>query len=570
MRKRAGQSAVWSVLASAALLGAAFCKAAETAPLRVLLLSGQSNHDWTSTTPKLEAILERDGSFEVDVREPGRLTPEALAPYDVILSNWNAYGLDPVSSTWPEAARSAYLGFVRQGKGHVVVHAGSASFPDWDDYLRLTLATWKAGRSSHGPVHEFPVRIDDPDHPITAGLSPFTIKDELWNKPGTAEGAEVLASSFSAAEKEGTGEWEPAVLAGRFGKGRSLTILLGHDAAAMDNPGFQALLRRGVEWAATGRVRSPSPAAAMAKGWHWEKNKGTSLALVGPAGPLWRFRYGAGLDTPYFHPLNTADGRTLTWDRPPDHVWHHGLWFSWKFIDGVNYWEIDAKTGRPAGRTTWSNVKVEARKDLGARIALDLAYRPGDGTKPALTEKRTITVSPPDGEGGYALDWTCEFRPVLEVVLDRTPLPGEPGGQSWGGYAGLSLRFAGDLAERVAVTSDGPIAEAGWREDRYRGRHEALDYSAMTDGKTVGIAILDHPSNPRSPTPWYVIRSAEMSFFSPALLCYGPMTLKAGQRWTLRYRVIVHQDRWDAARLKAEYEEFSRGMARTSTRRIRK
>ena len=189
---------------------------------------------------------------------------------------------------------------------------------------------------------------------------------------------------------------------------------------------------------------------------------------------------------------------------------------------------------------------------------MDLAYRPAGEEAAVLMERRTIDVSAPDAEGFYSMDWTCKFRPDREVVLDRTPLPGEPGGQSWGGYAGLSLRFSGDLADRVAMTSDGPIAEAGWREDRYRGRHEALDYSALFDGKTAGIAILDHPSNPRSPTPWYVIRSAEMSFFTPALLCYEPLTLRAGERLTLRYRVIVHEDRWDAARLKAEYRRFAR------------
>ncbi len=189
---------------------------------------------------------------------------------------------------------------------------------------------------------------------------------------------------------------------------------------------------------------------------------------------------------------------------------------------------------------------------------MDLACRPAGEEAAVLTERRTIDISAPDAEGLYSMDWTCVFNAVREVLLDRTPLPGEPGGQSWGGYAGLSLRFAGDLAERVAMTSDGPIAEAGWREDRYRGRHEALDYSGLLDGRPVGIAIFDHPSNPRSPTPWYVIRSAEMSFFTPALLCYEPMTLGIGERLTLRYRVIVHEDRWDAARLKAEYKKFLR------------
>jgi len=515
-------------------------------PVRVLLLSGQNNHDWEATTPELEAILGESGSFEVDVtEEPGALTARSLEPYDVIVSNWNAFGLDPHGPGWPAETREAYLDFVRRGRGHVVVHAGSASFTDWEEYGRLTLATWKTDQTSHGPNHKFPVRIDDANHPVTAGLDGFTTFDELWNRPGLADGAEVLASSFSAADKEGTGQWEPSVLAGRFGRGRNLTLLLGHDVRAMATPGFRALLRRAVEWAATGKVAP--------RKWGWRQDDG-ALALVGPSGPLWQFRYGPDLDAAYFHPLNTADGRTLTWDRPPDHVWHHGLWFSWKFINEVNYWEIDAATGRPAGRTTWSNVRVEAADDLTARIALDLAYRPAGEDGPVLTEERTIEARAPDAEGTYAMDWTCAFQAVRKVVLDRTPLPHEPGGQTWGGYAGLSLRLAADLIERRVASSDGPITEMP--DDRHRGRHSAVDYSGLVDGRPAGIAILDDPGNPRSPSPWYVIRSAEMSFVSPAVLCDEPLTLQAGERLTLRYRVLVHAGRWDAGRLKAEHAEY--------------
>ncbi len=280
-----------------------------------------------------------------------------------------------------------------------------------------------------------------------------------------------------------------------------------------------------------------------------------AITLVSPSGPLWQFRYGRDLDAAYFHPLNTAGGRTLTWDRPADHVWHHGLWFSWKFINGVNYWEIDEATGRPAGKTTWSNVRVEPTDDLRARIVMDFAYRPAGEDVPVLTEQRTIEARPPDAEGTYSLDWTSAFRAVRKVVLDRTPIPGEPGGQGWGGYAGLSLRLAGALAEREVVSSEGPITEMP--EDRHRGRHRAVDYTGVVDGQPVGVAILSDSRNPRSPSPWYVIRSEQMSFFSPALLCYEPLTLDAGERLTLQYRVIVHEGRWDAARLNAEHQRYA-------------
>ncbi|MBM3311229.1 MAG: hypothetical protein FJY80_06955 [Candidatus Aminicenantes bacterium] len=106
------------------------------------------------------------------------------------------------------------------------------------------------------------------------------------------------------------------------------------------------------------------------------------------------------------------------------------------------------------------------------------------------------------------------------------------------------------------MKDDGPVGEL--TESRHRGRHAAVDYSVLLDSQPSGAAIFDLPGNPRSPTPWFVIKSAEMSFFAPAILCYEPMTLQPGERVTLRYRVLVHSGRWDAARLRREYERWTR------------
>lgn len=303
-------------------------------------------------------------------------------------------------------------------------------------------------------------------------------------------------------------------------------------------------------------VKTRIPAAPTETPWRWEKTDGASAALYGPAGLVWRFRYDPTLDVPYFHPLNTVEGRTLTADRPADHLWHHGLWFSWKYINRVNYWEIDGKTGRPEGKTSWRDVEVETRDNGTATIAMELDYRPAAEETPVLTEKRTLEVSAPDAEGTYTVDWTGRFKAVGEVVLDRTPLPGEPGGQVFGGYAGFSVRLAKALEDRELVTSDGPVLEM--KDDRYRGRHIAAGYSGLIDGRVAGIAVCDHPGNPRTPTPWYMIKSADMSFFTPAPLCYEPLKLKAGDYLVLRYRVLVHSGRWDAERLRREAGRFSR------------
>jgi uncharacterized protein len=73
----------------------------------------------------------------------------------------------------------------------------------------------------------------------------------------------VLATAYSDPQKDpkNTGKHEPVVWVSHYGKGRVCENVLGHDVAAMKNsPGFQALLVRGVEWAATGEVHTPPPA----------------------------------------------------------------------------------------------------------------------------------------------------------------------------------------------------------------------------------------------------------------------------------------------------------------------
>jgi len=231
--------------------------------IRVLILTGRNNHNWKETTPKLQKLLEATGKFAVDTAIPPEgLTRDNLQNYDVILSNWNSWGggSKQAEAEWTDEVRSAYLDFVRQGKAHVTIHAGGSSFYEgWPEYRKVALVFWNLGTTGHGRQHEFKVRIDQPDHAITAGLGEFTIRDELWNRPGVVDGATILASAYSDKQNEarGTDQWEPSVVIARYGQGRCFATLLGHDAKIMENDGFQQLLLRGVEWAATGKMSAP-------------------------------------------------------------------------------------------------------------------------------------------------------------------------------------------------------------------------------------------------------------------------------------------------------------------------
>lgn len=306
--------------------------------------------------------------------------------------------------------------------------------------------------------------------------------------------------------------------------------------------------------ASAGLSLLPLPAAAAAGTLTWKRDAGT-VALLQNAQVVWQFNFGTNATKPFFHPVALPNGPVLTWNQPADHPWHHGLWFSWKFINGINYWEEDPKTGLANGQTSWREPELETRPDFSARIQMDLNYRPATNGPEVLTEHRVIEISRPDDAGVYHQDWSMIFAAGSEDVrLERTPLAGEPGGQSWGGYAGLSVRLAAGITEPQALTTREPVQ---FINGNYRGTAAAMDYTGSFEGHEAGLAILDCAKNLNSPSPWYAISGNPMHYFSPAVLCYQPHTLKAGQPLSLRYRVIVHPGRWTATQLHQASEHFA-------------
>ena len=303
--------------------------------------------------------------------------------------------------------------------------------------------------------------------------------------------------------------------------------------------------------------------------FRWDTAHTNQLALVRDGTDVWRFHFDAAASTkPYFDPVCAVGGPPLTWARPPDHPWHYGLWFSWKYINGVNYWEEDK--GQSQGKTGWSVSKVETQPDGRAQIELALDYRPTAGAEPVLRERRTMVLSAPDASGAYTLDWTLVFTAGSQpVTLDRTPLPGEPNGQSWGGYAGLSIRYARAItnAETVASTVGRVPRDAAGRLDVTAA---AAEQNGVVDGKPYGLAVLAHPANPRAPGDWYPIEnpSAPFYYLNASFLLKSACALKSGEALTLRYRVCVHPGRWDAAALRQASAQYAGGGASASAIRV--
>jgi uncharacterized protein len=251
-------------------------KAAEpeaTVKLRLLILSGANNHDWKATTPVLKRMYEDSGRFTVEVTENvPALKGADFAKYDVIVCNYTTYP-DIEGHRWPAATEKAFLDYLRAGHGFVLFHAASTAWNDWPEFGDLIGMTWQKDKASgqnisaHGSQHSFAVIITDKQHPVTAGMTDFQhVKDELYHRQLKHSGAHVLATAFSDKAMGGSGENEPMVVVTEYGKGRVFHCAMGHDPKPMAGVGFQTLMLRGAEWAATGKVTLPIPAAWPAIG----------------------------------------------------------------------------------------------------------------------------------------------------------------------------------------------------------------------------------------------------------------------------------------------------------------
>ena len=294
-------------------------------------------------------------------------------------------------------------------------------------------------------------------------------------------------------------------------------------------------------------------------GW---KQTDATLALMNHDRVVWQCNYASNQAKPYFHPVALTDGTILTAPSPADHPWHRALWFSWKMLNGVNYWEEDAATGKAQGLTEVRSANLTPNADGSARIEFDLGYHPPEAA-PVLTESRLIEVSVPDERGLYRIDWRGTFTAGEKDVLLQ-------GGTAGGGYAGLSVRVSQASGDWVLIDSEGrrdvptdrnSINAAGLAVNTHGKRARWADFS-LVDTATQqpgGIAILAHPSNPRHPSQWHNILAANgrFGYFSPAMLWSEPFTLPAGKQFTLRYRILVHPGRADKETIEKEWQAFA-------------
>jgi hypothetical protein len=284
------------------------------------------------------------------------------------------------------------------------------------------------------------------------------------------------------------------------------------------------------------------------------KNRPVLYPVVGP--------YGIGM-TRNFPMKKNVPG------EQQDHPWHTSIWYGHWPVNGINFFTLPPD----AGRIEHGKV-LETQSGLGkASAKVNTRWIDPEGNI-VLTDTRTLTFRLLGR--ARVIDW--------EITLHASNGEVTIGDADRGTMAirtHPNLRLANNPKEGVTTANGRALNSEGITADAAAGANGGLvwgkrarwiDYWGQIDDKTVGIAILDHPANPRHPTHWmargYGYIGAcpfGLNSFEGKPLGTGDMKIPAGQSATFRYRFIFHEGSPTDADIEGQWRRYA-GMSKPSTK----
>lgn len=223
---------------------------------KVVVLSGTGRyqdrwHDFTATSVEVAKVLEGAGS-DVAVRalRPAGIREVERADLLVVNAGHGEYleSTDGPEEEWLEAFEVLRRYRARSGP-LLALHAAANSLdglPEWSDWVG---GRWNRTTSMHPPIDWAGVHVTASGHPITEGLTDFTLYDERYSFLDVHEGSQVLV------DHQHDGRDHPLVWAVERDTGRTVYDALGHGVESFASPERLNLLRREVRWLLDGGGR---------------------------------------------------------------------------------------------------------------------------------------------------------------------------------------------------------------------------------------------------------------------------------------------------------------------------
>ena len=153
-----------------------------------------------------------------------------------------------------DAQKAKFLGLFEKGTGLVVLHHALADYQAWPEFEKAVGGKFfLAPEKKDGVVvtpqsgtggGELALHIVSKEHPVTAGMEDFKIRDEYYNKCRVDPGVTKLVTT------ENPGNQPEVAWCREQGKSRVVYIMSGHDQQVYNTPTYRKLLANAIRWAA--------------------------------------------------------------------------------------------------------------------------------------------------------------------------------------------------------------------------------------------------------------------------------------------------------------------------------
>jgi hypothetical protein len=299
------------------------------------------------------------------------------------------------------------------------------------------------------------------------------------------------------------------------------------------------------------RRNSPTPERVVLR--NDTESRKLNIAISGK--PFTTYHYGVKWVRPFLQPIMGPFGVNVTRNWPVDrggngetndHPHHKSLWVAHGECDTVDNWSENHGHGYQRHRRFVSIMSGPVFGEFAARIDWCNAK---DGKQFEETRRVRFYALP---SGARLFDTAISFKMTEKDVTFRDTKEG------------------GLLSVRVASAMDVP--RGGRIENGYGGRNEReawgkkapwCDFSGVVDGRQVGIAVMDHETNPRYPTEWHVRNYGLMtancfgwSHFRPEAKNRGDMRFRKGSTTSWRYRIYVHRGDAGKGKVRDRFLDF--------------
>lgn len=263
---------------------------------------------------------------------------------------------------------------------------------------------------------------------------------------------------------------------------------------------------------------------------------------------------------PYFYPVLGPEELAMTrkWpmEAPPgeehDHPHHRGLWYTHGEVNGLDFW---SETTNYCKIVHDGFVKIQSGAERGVIISKD-KWVGHDGSV-VCTDLRTLRVYNRPGD-----ERLFDFEITLQAPPDKPVILGDTKEGTMATRLAETMRLQNKDKKPGAghiVMSTGVRDEATWGK-----RADWCDYYGPINGKTAGLAIFDHPDNPRHPTWWHVrdyglfaANPFGLHDFEKEPKGTGDFQIGPGQAVTFRYRFYYHLGNEIDAQVAARYNEYA-------------